>query len=311
MSDTSDGQYTRAAGFAAALLCGAIMGVSWPLQKFVLAQDVIGPAVLHWLNVIGLFAIIAPIYLLRYRTRLRYPGFSPRWLLLFGCVACVMHFCRKWGLAETSSTTAAVVERSEVVFVFIFSYLLLKKPVRPIGWLGTALVLYGTIRVAMVGSTELDFNPLGVAALAVVGLTIAVNALLVKTKFTGIPNELIILGSMTVQLVVFSTVVPGAGLLGEVRAMVDAPLVIGLVALGSVVWGVRLVVYYYALKRAPMWAVRILTLTGLPVATLADLLVLRAPVTGAHVVGLVAAMGGAALVIVAEKGQRLHNGEGL
>jgi len=280
------------------------MGISWPLQKFVLAQDVIGPAVLHWLNVIGLFVIIAPIYLLRYRTRLRYEGFSPKWLLLFGCVACVMHFCRKWGLGETSSTTAAVVERSEVVFVFIFSYLLLKKPVRPIGWVGTALVLYGTIRVAMVGSGELNFNPLGVAALALVGLTIAVNALLIKTKFTGIPNELIILGSMTVQLVVFSIAVPSAGLLGEVRAMAVAPLVIGLVALGSVVWGVRLVVYYYALKRAPMWAVRMLTLTGLPVATLADLLVLRLPVTGEHVIGLIAAMAGAALVILAERGDR-------
>ncbi|MFO8080137.1 MAG: DMT family transporter [Armatimonadota bacterium] len=311
MSDTNDGQPARAAGFAAALLCGAIMGISWPLQKFVLSQDVIGPAVLHWLNVIGLFVIIAPIYLLRHKGRIRFPGFSPWWLLLFGCVASVMHFCRKWGVGETSATTAAVVERSEVVFVFIFSYLLLKKPVRPIGWLGTVLVLYGTIRVALLGSAELNFNPLGVAALALVGLTIAINALLIKTKFTGIPNELIILGSMAVQLVVFSVAVPSAGMLSEVWALRQAPLVAGLVALGSVVWGVRLIVYYFALKRAPMWAVRMLTLSGLPVATLADLLVLRAPVTGGHITGLVAAMGGAALVILAERGQRLQNGEGL
>lgn len=311
MSEISDGQTARAAGFAAALLSGAIMGISWPLQKFVLSQGVVGPAVLHWLNVIGLFAIIAPVYLLRFRGRLSFPDFSPAWLLLFGGVACVMHFSRNFGLAETSSTTAAVVERSEVVFVFIFSYLLLKKPVRPIGWVGTVLVLYGTIRVAMVGSAELDFSPLGVAALAVVGLTIAINALLVKTKFTGIPSELIILGSMAVQLVVFSIAAPSAGLLPEVWALRGAPMVAGLVVLGSVVWGVRLIVYYFALKRAPMWAVRMLTLSGLPVATLADLLVLRAPVTGAHMVGLVAAMGGAALVILAERGQGIRNGVGL
>jgi len=311
MSETGDGQYTRAAGFAAALLCGGIMGISWPLQKYVLSQGVIGPAVLHWLNVIGLFVIIAPIYLIRHKGRLRYPGFSPWWLLVFGCVASVMHFCRKWGVGETSATTAAVVERSEVIFVFIFSYLALKKPVRPIGWLGTILVLYGTIQVAFVGSAELNFNPLGVAALALVGLTIAINALIIKTKFTGIPNELIILGSMAVQLTVFSVVVPSAGMLPEVRALASVPFLIGLVALGSVIWGVRLVVYYFALKRAPMWAVRMLTLTGLPVATLADLLVLHAPVTAGHVLGLLAAVAGAALVILAERGQRLQNGEGL
>ncbi len=290
------------------------MGISWPLQKFVLAQDVIGPAVLHWLNVAGLFAIMAPIYLIRHKGRLRYPGFSAWWLLLFGAVASVMHFCRKWGLGETTSTTAAVVERSEVVFVFIFSYLILHKRVRPIGWIGTILVLYGTISVALVGATELNFNPLGVAAFAVVGLTIAINALLIKTKFTGIPNELIIIGSMAVQLVVFSAVVPSAGMLGEVAALVDAPLVMGLVALGSVVWGVRLAIYYYAMKAAPMWAVRMLTLTGLPVATLADVLVLDLPVTGTHVIGLVAAMAGAALVILAERGEDIEdvqNGEAL
>ncbi|MGI5819313.1 MAG: DMT family transporter [Armatimonadota bacterium] len=312
MSEKSDGQYARAAGFVAALLSGGIMGISWPLQKFVLSQDVVGPASLHWLNVIGLFAIVAPIYLVRYRGRLSFPGFHPAWLLLLGAVACVMHFSRNFGLAETSATTAAIVESSEVVFVFTFSYLLLRKPVRPIGWIGAGLVLYGLIRVAMVGTTALNFSLLGVIALVITGLTIAVNALLVKTKLVRVPSELIILGSMAVQLVVFSVAVPSAGLLHEVSALRHAPLVAGLVLTGSVVWGTRLVIYYFALKRSPMWAVRILALSGLPVATLADLLVLRAPVTGGHVVGLVAAMVGAALVILAEHRQSLlQNGKSL
>ncbi|MEA3403588.1 MAG: DMT family transporter [Armatimonadota bacterium] len=297
--DRSDAQpLTRAAGYLAALLTGTAMGIAWPLQKYILSQQVIGPATLHWLNVCGLLALVAPVYLLRYRGRLRWRGFSPAWLVLFGGVASVMHYCRKYGLAETSATTAAVVERSEVVFVFLFSYLALRTPVRRLGWLGTALVLYGTTRVALVGSTALHFQPLGVVALVVVGLTIAINALLVKAKFTGIPNELIILGSMAVQITVYSIVVPASGALPSVRELLTMPVLIGLVGLGSVVWGTRLLLYYYALKRAPMWAVRMLTLSGLPVATLADLLVLRAPVTWAHVEGLVAAGAGAAMVVL-------------
>lgn len=277
------------------------MGVTWPLQKYVLAQGVVGPVMMHLLNVIGLFAIMAPIFLLRHKGRLRYPGFSPRWLLLLGLVACVMHFCRKWGVNETSSTTAAVVERSEIFFVFIFSYFILRKPVKPIGWLGTLLVVYGTVAVAFAGSTQLDFHPLGVTALAITGLTIAVNALIIKSKLTGIPNELIILGSMAVQLVVFGIWIGAAGLAPEAQALLALPVLTGLVALASVVWGTNLVLYYYALKRAPMWAVRMLTLSGLPVATLMDLWVLRAPVTWGHVSGLIAAMLGAALVILAER----------
>ena len=43
MNETGDGQSTRAAGFAAALLSGAVMGVTWPLQKYVLGQGVVSP----------------------------------------------------------------------------------------------------------------------------------------------------------------------------------------------------------------------------------------------------------------------------
>lgn len=293
----------RAAGFAAALMAGAVMGISWPLQKYVLGQEIVGPAVLHWLNVFVLLALAAPGYLLRHHGRLRWEGFSPGWLLLLGAVACVMHYSRNFGLHATTATTAAVVERSEVVFVFLLTYLVLKSRVRPLGWLGTVLVLYGTIRVALIGAAALNFNPLGVIALVIVGLTIAVNALIIKTKLTTIPNELIIVGSMVVQLVVFSVMVPATGLLPEVARLLEAPLLIGLVVAGSIAWGTRLLLYYYALKRAPVWAVMMLTLTGLPVATLADLLVLRAPVTLAHIEGLIAVTAGAVLVISAAGGR--------
>lgn len=304
MEDDRTRPRTGAAGYLAALAAGAVMGISWPLQKYILAHEVIGPGALHWLNVAGLFALTAPAYLLRYRGRLRWDGFSPWWLLLFGGVACVMHYCRKFGLLATSATTAAVVERSEVVFVFILSYLVLHTRVRWIGWVGTTLVLYGTTRVALVGSTALDFEPIGVAALVVVGLTIAINALLIKTKFAGIPNELIILGSMTVQLVVYSIAVPASGALPAVRELFAMPSLLVLVALGSIIWGARLLLYYFAMKRAPMWAVRMLTLSGLPIATLADVLVLRAPVTWAHADGLVAAVAGAAMVILSANHER-------
>ncbi len=302
MADTGERSWTRAAGYVAALVAGALMGASWPLQKHILSAHVIGPATLHWLNVCGLFAMIVPTYMLRFRGRLRWKGFSPCWLLPFGCVACVMHFCRNFGILATSATTAAVVERSEIAFVFIFSYLILRRPVRALGWLGTAVILYGVTRVALVSSQALHFDALGVAALVIVGVTIAVNALLIKTRFLGIPSELIMLGSMTVQIVVFSVAVPSSGALPTVAELFTRPNLFALVLAGSVVWFVRLWLYYYAMKASPMWAVRMLTLSGLPVATLGDLLVLRAPVTWAHLEGLIAGIGGAAMVIWSANG---------
>jgi len=289
--------WPAALGYLAALLTGGLMGVQWPLQKHILGRDVIGPGTLHWLNVVGLFALVLPVYLARFGLRLRWERFRPWWLLPFGGVACVMHYCRNFGVAATTSTTAAVVEETEIVFVFLLTYLVMRGRVRALGWLGTALVLYGTVRVALVGAGALQFAPLGIAALVVVGLTIAVNATIVKMLFGGIPYELIILGSVTVQLAVYSLAVPSSGALPDIAHLAAMPGLLGLVALGSVVWGTRLLLYYYALRRAPVWAVRMLALTGLPVASLADLLVLRVPVSRVHVEGLIAAIVGAALVI--------------
>ncbi len=289
--------WQAALGYLAALLTGGLMGVQWPLQKHILGRDVIGPGTLHWLNVVGLFALVLPVYLARFGLRLRWERFRPWWLLPFGGVACVMHYCRNFGVAATTSTTAAVVEETEIVFVFLLTYLIMRGRVRALGWLGTALVLYGTVRVALMGAQALNFDPLGIAALVVVGLTIAVNATIVKMLFGAIPYELIILGSVTVQLGIYSVAVPSSGALPDIAPLAAMPGLLGLVALGSVVWGTRLLLYYYALRRAPVWAVRMLALTGLPVASLADLLVLRVPVTRVHVEGLIAAIVGAALVI--------------
>ncbi len=289
--------WQAALGYLAALLTGGLMGVQWPLQKHILGRDVIGPGTLHWLNVVGLFALVLPVYLARFGLRLRWERFRPWWLLPFGGVACVMHYCRNFGVAATTSTTAAVVEETEIVFVFLLTYVIMRGRVRALGWLGTALVLYGTVRVALMGAQALNFDPLGIAALVVVGLTIAVNATIVKMLFGAIPYELIILGSVTVQLGIYSVAVPSSGALPDIAPLAAMPGLLGLVALGSVVWGTRLLLYYYALRRAPVWAVRMLALTGLPVASLADLLVLRVPVTRVHVEGLIAAIVGAALVI--------------
>ena len=76
-------------------------------------------------------------------------------------------------------------------------------------------------------------------------------------------------------------------------------------ALGAFGIFVNLFVYYYAMKRVPMWSVRILVLTGPPVAMIADYLLLGSPITAAGVQGLTAVLIGATLVILGGRERRL------
>ncbi len=70
-------RWTAAFGYAAALLSGLLMGVTWVVLKVILNAGVLGPADLNWLSVAGVLAIVLPVHLLRHRRNL-FPRESPR-----------------------------------------------------------------------------------------------------------------------------------------------------------------------------------------------------------------------------------------
>lgn len=301
-------QWTRAAGYTAALLSGVAVGLVWALQKHVLDQKIVGPAGLNWLNMLGINLIIWPAYLIRYRRNL-FPAATPfKWLGLFACIAAGIFYCRNLGVGMTGATTAAVVTRSDVAFVFVLSYLVLRQRVNAWGWAGTVLLLLGALRVAGVGLGPLSFDGAGLTVLLASAAGVAVNALIITLHFNRIPNELVILASATVQAILFAVIVPAGGGMGGVAQVFAEPRVLGLIALGSAMIAANLFTYYYAMKRAPMWAVRMLALTGAPVAALADHFVLHAPVTAAHLQGLAAVLIGAPLVILSAGNSRTKGG---
>ena len=285
-------------GYAAALLSGLLMGLTWVILKIILNTGVLGPADLNWLNMIGMSLIIWPVYLLRHRGRL-FPREAPwRWLLVFALLASTIFYARNLGVGICGATTAAIVSRVETAFVFLLTYLVLRQAVGRLGWFGSALLVAGALHTAGVGSGEVRVDLLGIGALMLAALCIALNAVIIKTQFGRVPNELVILASATVQTTVFSIAVPAFVGLDGVRAALADPRLLGLVALAALVITANLFSYYYAMKRVPMWAARMLALLAPPVAVVADYLVLGTPVSAGALQGLALVLAGATLVIL-------------
>ena len=302
-----DPRWARMAGYIAALAAGIIMGLSWVLFKLELNVEGLGPADVNWLNMIGVAIIIWPVYLIRNREHL-FPRKLPyRWLLLFATFAAGIFYLRNIGVDLCGPTTSAIVSRTETGFVFVLSYLILRQAVNGLGWLGTALLLVGAMRTIGIGSAGLTFPLAGVAALVGAAALIALNAVIIKTQFNKVPNELVILASATVQTIIFSIAVPALVGLDGARHVLANPRLIGLVALASLGIAGNLFLYYYAMKRAPMWAVRVLALISLPAAVAGDYFVLGQPITMDAVQGMGLVIAGALIVIQAG---RRRNGDG-
>ena len=294
--------WATAAGYLAALMSGGIMGLTWVVQSRVLSLGVVGPAELNWLNMIGLCLIVWPMVLLRHRGRVVPRGTPVGWLVVFSLTAACIFYLRNVGVGLCGATTAAVVNRIEIALVFVLTYLVLHQRVRPWGWVGAAVLVAGTLRVAGVGSGGLAYNLIGLAALVVSAAGIATNALIITTHFHRVANERVILFSATIQVIVFSILVPAIAGAEGIQAALGNPYVLKLAGLGTLGIASNLFAYYYAMKRAPMWMVRILALVGPPTAMVADHFILGSPITAAGVQGLVAVLAGATVVILSGRG---------
>lgn len=288
-------------GYLAALVTGAIVGMYWVLQSHTLSLNVVGPAELNWLNIIVVALIVWPLVLARSRGRVIPPGTPVGWLLLFALNAAAIFYLRNVGVGLCGATTASLVMSVELVLVFTLTYLVLKQRVAPWGWVGALLLVAGVFRVSGVGSAQMQFSAAGIAALVTAAVCLAGNALIIKTQFQRVPNELVILFSATIQTVVFAVLVPAFAGLSGVRSVLARPEVLLLVGLGGISIFSSLFLYYYAMKRVPMWSVRILALAGPPTAMLGDHFILGAPVTAAGLQGLTAVLIGATMVILSGK----------
>ncbi len=282
-------------GFAAGVGSSLCIGLLFVVQKDLLRH--LDPATLNWLEMIVAAAIsLAVVASCRGERR-----FPQRRLLptvgLFTGIACVIFYMRNVGVEFTNATTGAVVIRTEVAMVMLLSWAVLHVKPDICGWIGAALLFVGAILSLDVALEKLRFTPWGTVALFLSAAGIAVNALIIKTRFGALSDAVIVLSSALVQSVVFGLIVAATGTWpAAAHAISDAGIAARLAAGGAFIFG-ALYLYYRAMKLIPMWVARTLSLLVPPIAMLGDHVWLGSSITPGQIGGVVAVTIGAGLVI--------------
>jgi len=250
--------------------------------------------------IVPALAMILVIYPWRRRGQQLIPQGAPiGWLALFAIFASAIFYTRNVGTHLTSATTAALVVRLELAIVFVLSYLILKSRVSAAGWIGTLVLLVGALSAMDISFSELSFAALGIAALLTAAMLTAANAIIIKLNFNRISSDLPTAASIVCQTVVFSAILLATGRMGEtIAALASARVAVESVLLAFLfLWA--LLLYYYSMKRIPMWSCRILSLIAPVVAVLGDHFWLGSEITHGQLTGLIAVLLGAVLVVSA------------
>lgn len=296
-------RWQHLAGYAAALIAGTAAGLVYAVNKEL--TRTLSPLQVTWLEALIAFVIMFPPYFVRHRRNL-VPRDAPwKWLLTFGLIAVMLFYCRTLGVALTSPTTASLVVRFEVVLVILYSYLFLTERLSPLGWLGAGLLVAGVLAALDLSAEKIVLQAGGIAALLGCAVGIASNAVVIKLHLGRVRTELIFLANVGTQSVAFLVFLLAASQLGSLPRLLAQPHTLALVLVGGLLIAGMLTPYYYAMKRIPMWACRLLGLVTPLVAILADVFWLHSAIGMSQLLGLALVTGGAALVVLSGVGKQL------
>lgn len=290
-------RWNRAAGYAMSLTTGTLAGLLYAVNK-ALSHDLTAMQITCGEAFVAVL-ILLPAYLWRTRRQAFPAGLPWGWLLTFGGTAVMLFYARTLGIALTNPTTGSLVVRLEVGLVFIYSFLFLREKPSAWGWAGAGLLLAGMLAALDLPNREVVLSPLGIVALVGCAFGIASNAIIIKLHLGRVSDDLTALVNVSCQAAVFGLLLPLTGQLPGLKTLLVSghDLVLILVGGGIVTW--MLTTYYYAMKRIPMWTVRLLGLVTPAAALLADHFWLKSPITTGQILGLALVTAGSALVIIA------------
>ena len=276
------------------MLGGVCFGLYLPLQKHALAQ--VSPAFLNWAQMAALLAIGLPVHLCVNRPNLLPRRSEVLWLVFFGVTAALFFYLRNVGLKLTGPTTGGVLLATEVLFSFVFSVVIFHNRVSGRSLVGAALLAGGVLLAMRVSRGAMRLEPTGCLLILTAAFGVAINAVNIKLHFNHMPNLLVMCANAGCQTLLWTAILGGTGQLGEVSDLAHGWLWVDVV-LGALLIGGNLVLYYYSMKRCPMWMARSLSLVTPAVAMLGDRFFLGSQISASQIAGLVAVTAGAAIII--------------
>ncbi|GEM_PF-5290337 len=226
-------------------------------------------------------------------------------LLLIGFFAFLLDAAAFLGLRFSTATKGALLLRTDIFFIVIFSYFFLGERFKKIEWASMAFMLAGAVLIMNINLKEVRLSSWGDALFILNAFLITCNAFIIKLKLQEVSDTTIAFYNN-----LFATSFYGvAFFLGGYGNMLAAGLkripylTYILVAMG--ICDVFLfVTYYHALRRLPVWIVRTLLLLIPLWSILLGSIFLGERLNISQSIGTILLLGGSAGIILSRRKPR-------
>jgi drug/metabolite transporter (DMT)-like permease len=232
-------------------------------------------------------------------------------LLLIGTMGFLLDLTAFIGLSLSPAGSGTALLKCDIIFVSLISIIIYKEKFTKLDWGYTLLMLFGVLMVMGIDFSRFQIGNKGDIFFILSALFVSINAFVIKSvqldKKNAVKDDVIAFYNNFVTMLLFTgaaLIMGAAGQLG--RLAQNKGLLIASLAAGL---GQTLVyvVYYYDLKRYPVWIVKVFLLLMPIVAATVSYLLFDERMVRNQYIGMVIVLGGAFGILIEQKKKAQRN----
>lgn len=223
-------------------------------------------------------------------------GVLPR-LLLIGLLGFLLDLTAFIGLSLSTAGSGTALLKCDIIFVNLISVIIYKERFTKFDWAYTLVMLFGVLMVMGIDLSKFSIGNKGDIFFILSAIFVSINAFIIKSvqldKKNPVADNVVAYYNNFITMTLFTISSIFMGVLGQLKVLaVSKPLLIAAFAAGL---GQTLVyiVYYYNLRRFPVWIVKVFLLLMPIVATIIAFLLFKDMMVMSQYIGMAIVLAGA------------------
>ena len=225
-----------------------------------------------------------------------------KWLCMIGLMGFLLDTTAFIGLQLSPAGIGTALLKCDILFVNLISMVVYKERFTILDWVLSLVMLFGVFLVLEIEFAHLDLFNVGNIFFILSALFVSINAFLIKEaqrhKKNPVSDNVIAYYNNFITMVLFIIAASFTDQLGELSTFGRDSYVTWALLASGLGQTLIYVVYYYDLRRNPVWIVKVILLLMPIVAAVLGLVLFGDTMSAVQVVGLVIVLAGALCILV-------------
>lgn len=223
-------------------------------------------------------------------------------LICIGVLGFLLDVTAFIGLSMASAGLGTVLLKCDILFVNLISVFVYRQKFTSFDWGATFVMLFGVVLVLGIDPAELDLVNVGNIFFILSALFVSINAFVIKSvqldPVNPVSDDVVAYYNNFITMLLFIITSFATGEIAELSSISENSYLAGALFLSGVGQTLIYVVYYYNLRRFPVWQVKIFLLLMPIVSALLSFALFGDTMSGIQYVGMAIVLLGAMSILV-------------